>query len=64
MNFYLIDFHPKFAYAQGGLRDIAVRVFANNSEQAKDTARAEVLLENPDLDIEQFDIDVDSPLRC
>ncbi len=63
MNFYLVDFYPKPAYAKKDLRDIAVRVVANSIEQAKKVACTEILLENPEFNVHEFEVEVSEPVR-
>jgi hypothetical protein len=64
MNFYLVDFFPKPAHAKKELLGLHVRVLANDVEQAKQAAHAEILLENPDFDVREFDIQVNAPMLC
>jgi hypothetical protein len=64
MNFYLVDFYPKLAYAKKGLRDVAVRVLAENVDQAKQVAREEITLEIPELNFQEYDIEVNAPMQC
>jgi hypothetical protein len=63
MNFYLVGFYPKRAYAKKWPGYITVRVVANEVEQAKLVARCEIKAENPAFNADEFDVDVSAPIH-
>ena len=63
VEFFVVDFYPKPPYANEGLSDLSVRVVARDAEQAMQAARAELRLENPELDLDQFSIEVNPPFQ-
>jgi len=63
MNVYVVDFYPKPAHAKKNLVPMSTRVVAKDDAEAKKLARSKIQMENPRLNLTEFEIEVSELLR-